>query len=115
MSSGDAAFRYQGTWRIRYQNPIRRRLVCSRSQWKIRSLHRPCLRQGNHHYPLESHSSGLTFFLQFGKPLYSTRIILGDLNPVFEETAFMLVTQEEVKADEQLSAMLWDSDRYSAE
>jgi hypothetical protein len=28
---------------------------------------------------------------------------------VFEETAFMLVTHEEVKADEQLSAMLWDS------
>jgi Ca2+-dependent lipid-binding protein len=52
--------------------------------------------------------------LQFGKPLYSTRIILGDLNPVFEETAFLLVTHEEVKADENLSAMLWDSVSLSA-
>ncbi|CAG8659482.1 142_t:CDS:10, partial [Acaulospora colombiana] len=54
----------------------------------------------------------LTLLLQFGKPLYSTRIILGDLNPVFEETAFLLVTHEEVKADENLSAMLWDSVRF---
>jgi Ca2+-dependent lipid-binding protein len=37
------------------------------------------------------------------------------LNPVFEETAFMLVTQDEVKAEEQLAAMLWDSDKRSAE
>lgn len=57
----------------------------------------------------------LTTVLKFGKPLYSTRIITGDLNPVFEETAFMLVTQDEVKADERLAAMLWDSDRWSAE
>ncbi|KAG8753597.1 hypothetical protein FRC14_005894 [Serendipita sp. 396] len=52
-------------------------------------------------------------YAKFGKPLYSTRIILGDLNPVFEETAFMLVTHEEVKADEKLAAMLWDSVRIS--
>jgi len=57
----------------------------------------------------------LTTLFQFGKPLYSTRIITGDLNPVFEETAFMLVTQDEVKADERLAAMLWDSDKWSAE
>ncbi|PVG01479.1 hypothetical protein CPB86DRAFT_781696 [Serendipita vermifera] len=54
-------------------------------------------------------------YAKFGKPLYSTRIILGDLNPVFEETAFLLVTQEEVKADENLSAMLWDSDKHTAD
>lgn len=57
----------------------------------------------------------LTIIFKFGKPLYSTRIIIGDLNPVFEETAFMLVTQDEVNADEKLAAMLWDSDRWSAE
>ena len=57
----------------------------------------------------------LTITFKFGKPLYSTRIIIGDLNPVFEETAFMLVTQDEVNADEKLAAMLWDSDRWSAE
>ena len=57
----------------------------------------------------------LTLIFKFGKPLYSTRIITGDLNPVFEETAFMLVTQDEVKADENIAAMLWDSDRWTAE
>lgn len=54
-------------------------------------------------------------FLQFGKPLYSTRVILGDLNPVFEETAALLVTKDEIKSEEALSLMLWDSDQHSAE
>lgn len=52
---------------------------------------------------------------QFGKPLYSTRIILGDLNPVWEETAVLLVTMDEVRSKEDLSAMLWDSDKRTAE
>ena len=54
-------------------------------------------------------------YAKFGKPLYSTRIILEDLNPVFEETCFLLLTMDEVKAKEDLSAMLWDSDKRSAE
>ncbi|KAG9019015.1 hypothetical protein FRB90_007187 [Tulasnella sp. 427] len=54
-------------------------------------------------------------YAKFGKPLYSTRIILGDLNPVFEETAMMLVTRNEVQAEEDLSAMLWDSDKRTAD
>ena len=54
-------------------------------------------------------------YAKFGKPLYSTRIILGDLNPVFEETAVLLLTEDEVRADEDLSAMLWDSDKMSAD
>lgn len=53
--------------------------------------------------------------MQFGKPLYSTRIILGDLNPVWEETCMMLVTKNEIQAEENLSAMLWDSDKRTAE
>jgi len=60
------------------------------------------------HYPL-------SIPRQFGKPLYSTRIILGDLNPCYEETAALLVNQDEIKSDEDLSAMLWDSDQRSAE
>jgi Ca2+-dependent lipid-binding protein len=47
--------------------------------------------------------------------MYSTRIILGDVNPVWEETAVMLVTMDEVRSKEDLSAMLWDSDKRSAE
>jgi len=65
--------------------------------------------------PTDAYPMLLTIIFKFGKPLYSTRIITGDLNPVFEETAFMLVTQDEVKADENLAAMLWDSDRRTAE
>lgn len=54
-------------------------------------------------------------YAKFGKPLYSTRIIEGDLNPVWEETAFLLVTEEEVKGEEDVSAMLWDSDKRTAD
>ncbi|KZO96650.1 hypothetical protein CALVIDRAFT_537016 [Calocera viscosa TUFC12733] len=52
-------------------------------------------------------------YAKFGKPLYSTRIITADLNPVYEETAALLLTQDEIKAEEELSAMLWDSDKRS--
>lgn len=54
-------------------------------------------------------------YAKFGKPLYSTRIILRDLNPVYEETFAMLVTEDEVRAGEELSLMLWDSDKRSAD
>ncbi|EHY58082.1 hypothetical protein HRR83_005059 [Exophiala dermatitidis] len=54
-------------------------------------------------------------FSKYGKPMYCTRVICDDLNPVFEETAALLVTPELVKADEQLSVELWDSDRNSAD
>lgn len=54
-------------------------------------------------------------YAKFGKPLYSSRIILKDLNPVFEETCVLLLTMDEVKAKEDLAAMLWDSDERSAE
>ncbi|KAK8844773.1 hypothetical protein IAR55_006623 [Kwoniella newhampshirensis] len=54
-------------------------------------------------------------YAKFGKPLYSSRIILGDLNPVFEETCVLLLTMDEVKAKEDLAAMLWDSDKMSAD
>ena len=47
------------------------------------------------------------------KPLYSTRIIKGDCNPVFEETAVLLVDLNTVKLREKLSFQLWDSDRMS--
>ncbi|KAH9916920.1 uncharacterized protein B0H18DRAFT_1214852 [Fomitopsis serialis] len=52
-------------------------------------------------------------FSRLGKPLYSTRIIMNDLNPVFEETAIILVDVNTVKLREKLSFQLWDSDRMS--
>ena len=47
------------------------------------------------------------------KPLYSTRIIKCDLNPVFEETAVLLVDVNTVRLREKISIQLWDSDRLS--
>lgn len=54
-------------------------------------------------------------FSKFGKPQYCTRVIQDDLNPIFSETCALLVTPDIVKADEQLSLELWDSDRSSAD
>ena len=54
-------------------------------------------------------------FSKYGKPMYCTRVITDDLNPVWEETAALLVTPNLIKADEQLSVELWDSDRMSAD
>ncbi|KAI1765807.1 hypothetical protein GGR53DRAFT_244386 [Hypoxylon sp. FL1150] len=54
-------------------------------------------------------------FSKFGKPMYCTRVIQDDLNPVFEECCALSVTPDLIKADEQLSMELWDSDRSSAD
>ncbi|RMZ90409.1 hypothetical protein DV736_g2366, partial [Chaetothyriales sp. CBS 134916] len=54
-------------------------------------------------------------FSKYGKPMYCTRVITDDLNPVWEETAALLVTPELIMADEQLSVELWDSDRNTAD
>ncbi|KAI1101909.1 hypothetical protein F4804DRAFT_283167 [Jackrogersella minutella] len=54
-------------------------------------------------------------FSKFGKPMYCTRVIQDDLNPVFEESCALSVTADLIKADEQLSMELWDSDRSSAD
>ncbi|KAL4953787.1 hypothetical protein BDW69DRAFT_164491 [Aspergillus filifer] len=54
-------------------------------------------------------------FSKYGKPMYCTRVITDDLNPVWEETAALLVNAELIKADENLSVELWDSDRHSAD
>ncbi|KAG6009389.1 hypothetical protein E4U43_008734 [Claviceps pusilla] len=52
---------------------------------------------------------------KFGKPQFCTRVIQDNLNPIFEETCGLLVTSDLIKADEQLSVELWDSDRSSAD
>ncbi|TVY43714.1 Meiotically up-regulated protein [Lachnellula subtilissima] len=54
-------------------------------------------------------------FSKYGKPMYCTRVIQDDLNPIWEETCALLVTPDLIKADEQLSMELWDSDRSSAD
>ncbi|KAI5291601.1 hypothetical protein KEM54_003046 [Ascosphaera aggregata] len=54
-------------------------------------------------------------FSKYEKPMYCTRVIIDDLNPVWEEAAALLVTPELIRADEQLSVELWDSDRSTAD
>lgn len=54
-------------------------------------------------------------FSKYGKPMYCTRVITDDLNPVWEESTALLVTPELIKADEKLSVELWDSDRNTAD
>lgn len=52
---------------------------------------------------------------KFGKPVWSTRVITEDMQPVWEETAFVQVGPQEVNAEERLRVQLWDSDRTSAD
>ncbi|KAB5542545.1 hypothetical protein GE09DRAFT_1135570 [Coniochaeta sp. 2T2.1] len=52
---------------------------------------------------------------KFGKPLASTRIIVDEQRPVWNEWAFIPVTSEEINADETLRLQLWDSDKYTAD
>jgi len=37
------------------------------------------------------------------------------VNPVWEETAFLLLSDDEVKAGENLAVMLWDSDKRTSD
>jgi Ca2+-dependent lipid-binding protein len=54
-------------------------------------------------------------FSKYRKPMYCTRVITDELNPIWEETTALLVTPELLKAKEQLSVELWDSDRNTAD
>lgn len=52
---------------------------------------------------------------KFGKPVASTRIAQGENEPSWHEYASILVTSEEVNADEKLRLQLWDSDKWTAD
>ena len=52
---------------------------------------------------------------KFGKTISSTRIIEKDQSPSWHEWAYMLVTPEELNADETLRLQLWDSDKRTAD
>jgi len=49
-------------------------------------------------------------FSKYEKPMYATRIIKGDRNPVWEETAIIMIKAEHVKRKENVLLRLWDSD-----
>jgi len=52
---------------------------------------------------------------KFGKALWSTRILMSEMEPCWEEKAYILVTPEELNVDERLRVQLWDSDRFTAD
>lgn len=49
-------------------------------------------------------------FSKYEKPMYATRIIKGDRNPVWEESAIVMIRAEHVKRQENVLLRLWDSD-----
>ncbi|KAG9256071.1 uncharacterized protein F5Z01DRAFT_619189 [Emericellopsis atlantica] len=52
---------------------------------------------------------------KFGKVLWSTRILISEMEPHWDEHCFVLVTDEELNVDERIRIQLWDSDRVSAD
>ncbi|TLD24367.1 hypothetical protein PspLS_06890 [Pyricularia sp. CBS 133598] len=52
---------------------------------------------------------------KFGKPVSATRIVEQERNPDWHEWASILVTPEELNAEEKLRLQLWDSDRWTAD
>ena len=52
---------------------------------------------------------------KFGKPVWASRVILNDMEPIWNETTFVLVGPEELNARERLRVQIWDSDRNSAD
>lgn len=50
-----------------------------------------------------------------GKILYSTRVVLSELSPRWEERHVILVTREHLDSQDKVSIALWDSDRFSAD
>lgn len=45
---------------------------------------------------------------KFGKPVWSTRVIIDEMEPVWDETAFVLVGVNELNAEERLRVQLWE-------
>lgn len=52
---------------------------------------------------------------KFGKVLWSSRIIVSEMEPYWDETCYVVVTPEELNVEERLRIQLWDSDKYSAD
>ncbi|KAK8043156.1 hypothetical protein PG994_013639 [Apiospora phragmitis] len=52
---------------------------------------------------------------KYVKPLWSTRVLLAEMQPWWDETAFLPVTDDELNIHERLRVQLWDSDRFTAD
>ena len=52
---------------------------------------------------------------KFGKPVFSTRVLVDEMEPSWDESCHVLVEQEDIDAQERLRVQLWDSDRFTAD
>ncbi|RMJ23894.1 C2 domain-containing protein [Aspergillus sp. HF37] len=52
---------------------------------------------------------------KFGKCVWSTRVIVSEIEPVWDETGFIVVGREELNAQERLRLQLWDSDQSAGD
>ncbi|KAK3984278.1 hypothetical protein QBC44DRAFT_337308 [Cladorrhinum sp. PSN332] len=52
---------------------------------------------------------------KFGKPVACTRIIKHDQEPNWNEWAYILVSPDEINAEENLRLQIWDSDKHTAD
>ncbi|KAK3934144.1 hypothetical protein QBC46DRAFT_414188 [Diplogelasinospora grovesii] len=52
---------------------------------------------------------------KFGKPIASTRVIADEQEPNWNEWASLLVTPNELNAEETIRLQIWDSDKYTAD
>ncbi|KAI9591143.1 hypothetical protein BDF19DRAFT_456109 [Syncephalis fuscata] len=52
---------------------------------------------------------------QSGKTRFRTRILNNELNPVWEETGFMLVTRDDLRNQEKIRLQVWDADRWNSD
>ncbi|KAK7955699.1 uncharacterized protein PG986_004921 [Apiospora aurea] len=52
---------------------------------------------------------------KYVKPLWSTRVLIAEMQPWWDETAFLPVTDDELNINERLRVQLWDSDRFTAD
>ncbi|KAK3952708.1 hypothetical protein QBC32DRAFT_211965 [Pseudoneurospora amorphoporcata] len=50
-----------------------------------------------------------------GKPMFSTRIIIDEQEPTWNEWAYILVSPDELNAQENLRIQIWDSDKHTAD
>jgi len=76
-------------------------------------------KHGDSGIPLISKGSSDSYvsigWAKFGKPVWSTRVIVSEMHPYWEEQMYMLVGPEELDAGESLRVQLWDSDRVTAD
>ncbi|KAN0063868.1 hypothetical protein ACQY0O_003474 [Thecaphora frezii] len=54
-------------------------------------------------------------FSHSGKPLFTTRVLRRTIHPIWQETAFLLVTPDELRDRERLRLTVFDADRFSAD